>query len=126
MKMPNSVLYVVVILATLVPLCGCSSKTMEEKPVPFKMTVHDVFYIKTLDRVIVTGVIETGSVRTGDKLAVKTANGTVAVVVQKLEHPKRPNVSEAHTGQDIGLMLQGIGKDQVASGDVVVAREEEH
>lgn len=44
-----------------------------------------MFYIKSLDRVIVTGVIEGGSVRTGDRLAVKTANGTVAVVVQNLE-----------------------------------------
>ena len=124
--MPNNVLCVVVIPATLTLLCGCSSKTAKEKPAPFRMTVHDVFYIKTLDRVIVTGVIESGSVRTGDKLEVKTVNGMVAVVVEKLEHPKKPDVSEAHTGQDIGLTLQGIGKDQVASGDIVVAREEEH
>lgn len=114
------------VIAAVVPFAGCSSEGHEDKPMPFKMTVQDVFYIKTLDRVIVTGVIEEGSVRTGDKLAVNTAKGIVPVVVQKLEHPKEANISEAHKGQDIGLMLQGITKEQVVSGDIVVAREREH
>lgn len=121
--MKNDLLSVAVLVAALVVCGGCSPK--KEFP-PFKLQIQNVFYIKTLDRVIVTGVVDTGSVRPGDKVVVKTATAMIPVVVEKLEHPKKENVSEARAGEDIGLMLQGITKEQVASGDVVVTREDGH
>jgi translation elongation factor EF-Tu-like GTPase len=123
MEMRNHPLYALVLVACAVLSAGCSPK---EDPVTFRLPVQHVFYIKTLDRVIVTGVIDAGSVRAGDQLAVQTAAGVIPVVVDKLEHPKKENVFEARAGEDIGLMLQGITKEQVASGDVVVAREQGH
>ena len=84
----------------------------------FKMKVDNVFFIKSLNRVIVTGVVAQGSVKVGDDLVVKTASGDIPVRVEKLEHP-RQILTAASKGQDVGLMLTGIGKEQVRDGDFV-------
>jgi len=101
---------------------ACSRRAPAVSNTPFRMTVQNVFFIKTVERVIVTGVVSQGAVHAGDKLIVQTKAGPIAVVVEKLEHPKMTNMTEAVAGQDVGLMLSGIGKEQVAAGDEIVSK----
>jgi len=95
-----------IILSLMTP--GCSET--------FKLKVDDVFYIKTIDRVIVTGSVTSGSVKPGDRLAVRSGGTTVPVTVERLEHPQRKIESTAK-GDRVGLVLVGIRKDQVKAGD---------
>jgi translation elongation factor EF-1alpha len=90
---------------------GCGSET-------FKLKVDDVFYIKTIDRVIVTGSVTSGSVKPGDRLTVRSGGTTLPVTVERLEHPQR-KIESAAKGDQVGLVLVGIRKDQVRAGDFV-------
>jgi elongation factor Tu len=85
----------------------------------FKFKVDNVFYIPTIDRVIVTGTVSSGSVKSGDKLIVRSGSTDIPVTVERLEHPTR-KVESAATGDQVGLVLVGIRKDQVRSGDLVL------
>jgi selenocysteine-specific translation elongation factor len=97
-------------LSLMTPGCGDSS---------FKFRVDDVFYITTIDRVIVTGTVSSGSAKAGDKLIVRIGSTDIPVTVERFEHPTR-KVESAATGDQVGLVLVGIRKDQVRSGDFVL------
>src|SRR5213075_288523 len=88
---------------------GCGRET-------FKLKVDDVFYIKTIDRVIVTGSVSSGSVKPGDRVMVRSGGAAVPVTVERLEHPRR-KIESAAKGDQVGLVLVGIRKDQVKAGD---------
>ena len=88
----------------------------------FSFTVHDVFYIKPpVDRVILTGVVDDGTVRVGDELIVHPQRGPVTVTLDMIEHPEgRPQ--SASKGDQVGLRLVGIRKEQPNRGDRVTAK----
>ena len=92
---------------------GCGSET-------FKLKVDHVFYIRTIDRVIVTGSVTSGSVKPGDRLTVRTGDTAVPVTVERLEHPQR-KIERAARGDQVGMVLSGIHQDQVRPGDFVEA-----
>jgi elongation factor Tu len=94
----------------MTPGCGDSS---------FSLRVDHVFYIITIDRVIVTGTVSSGSVKPGDELIVCNENTDIPVTVERLDHPTR-KIESAATGDQVGLVLLGIHKDQVRSGDLVL------
>jgi selenocysteine-specific translation elongation factor len=87
--------------------------------ISFKFKVDDVFYVTTIDRVIVTGTVSSGIVKPGDKLIVRNGSTDISVTVERLEHPTR-KVESAAAGDQVGLVLVGIRKDQVRSGDIVL------
>ncbi|HEV3384704.1 MAG TPA: TIR domain-containing protein [Gemmata sp.] len=89
-------------------------------PGPFLFTVEEFFHIKPpVDRVILVGTIIEGSVRVGDSLLVRCKGGDVPVVVESIEaFGDQPQ--QADKGQQIGLKLTGIHKDQPTRGDLVV------
>jgi hypothetical protein len=85
-------------------------------------TVEHVFYIKPpVDRVIVVGTIADGTVRVGDHLVVRTKAGPVAVSVENIESIRQGDLTQASKGQQVGLRLTGVRKDQVIAGDRVTA-----
>jgi selenocysteine-specific elongation factor len=84
----------------------------------FSLRVENVFYIKTIDRVIVTGTVSSGTVKPGDRLTVRRGGTAIAVTVERLEHPQL-KLESASKGQPVGLVLLGIRKDQVTAGDVL-------
>src|SRR5262249_12713796 len=90
---------------------GCGNET-------FKLKVENVFYIKTIDRVIVTGSVSSGTVKAGDHLVVRSGSTSLPVTVERFEHPKF-KLKSASKGQPVGLVLVGINKDQVRDGDLV-------
>ncbi len=105
-------LYVLGFLATICFMAtGCGNET-------FKLRVENVFYIKTIDRVIVTGSVASGTVKAGDHLVVRSRGTSLPVTVERLEHPKL-KLESASKGQAVGLVLAGINNDQVRDGDSV-------
>jgi translation elongation factor EF-Tu-like GTPase len=105
-------LYILSFLTTISLLAtGCGKET-------FKLRVENVFYIKTIGRVIVTGSVSSGTVRAGDHLIVRSGTTALPVTVERLEHPKL-KLESATKGQAVGLVLVGINKDQVRDGDSV-------
>jgi translation elongation factor EF-1alpha len=85
-----------------------------------QFTVEDVFYIKPpVDRVILVGTITQGTVFTGQKATVRTANGPVEVVVEEIDAFTQNNLKKASKGDQVALRLTGIKKDEPSRGDKV-------
>jgi hypothetical protein len=89
---------------------------------PMDFTIEHVFYIKPpVDRVILVGTINEGRVRVGDSLIVHTAAGPVDVTLDNIETIQQGDLKIASKGQQVGLRLTKIRKDQAAAGDKVTA-----
>lgn len=99
-------------------LFGCSGKTTPTVA-PFRFQVEHVFYIKPpVDRVILVGVVREGAIKVGDRVTVGCRNGDVNVTIDGIESIGQ-ELKQAGVGQQVGLKLQGIDKDQPNAGDWV-------
>ncbi|MGD8627871.1 MAG: elongation factor Tu [bacterium] len=86
---------------------------------PFLMSVEDVFSI-TGRGTVATGRVERGKVKVGDKVervGIKETANTVVTGVEMF----RKLLDEAHAGDNVGLLLRGMGKDEIERGMVIVA-----
>ncbi len=83
----------------------------------FLMPVEDVFTI-TGRGTVVTGRIEQGIIHTGDKMAMIGIRDTVETVVTGVEM-FRKIMDEGQAGDNVGLLLRGIGREDVERGMVV-------
>jgi selenocysteine-specific translation elongation factor len=94
---------------------------METTPesVRFRMPIDDAFALKIPGKVVVVGKIAEGEVRRGDRLKVKNGKDEIVVEVEGLEAFGAP-VSIGRTGNNIGIMLVGVTKDQIGSGATLV------
>jgi len=85
---------------------------------PFLMPVEDVFSI-TGRGIIVTGRIETGMIRTGDELQLiglgEKERKTVCTGVEMF----RKILDYAQAGDNVGLLLRGIDKEEIKRGQVL-------
>jgi translation elongation factor EF-Tu-like GTPase len=81
----------------------------------FGMTVADVFTI-TGKGVVVTGRIESGTVSVGDEACLTGKGGTRTVTINGIEHFREVRES-AKAGDDVGLLLDGVEKSDVAKKD---------
>ena len=86
---------------------------------PFLMPVEDVFTI-TGRGTVVTGRIERGIVRTGDSVELVGLGSDVKTVVTGVEM-FRKTLDEGQAGDNAGLLLRGVGKEQVERGMVLSA-----
>jgi elongation factor Tu len=86
---------------------------------PFLMPVEDVFSI-TGRGTVGTGRVERGKVKVGDtveRVGIKETRKTVVTGVEMF----RKILDEAQAGDNIGLLLRGIEKDELERGMVVAA-----
>jgi translation elongation factor EF-Tu-like GTPase len=79
-----------VLFAGTLAVIGCaggSSMPKPASPLPsFTFTVQEVFYIKPpVDRVILVGIVNEGTVRVGDQLTVSCRDGDVKVQLEVIE-----------------------------------------
>ena len=86
---------------------------------PFLMPVEDVFTI-TGRGTVVTGRIGRGMVRTGDSVELVGLGSDVKTVVTGVEM-FRKTLDEGQAGDNAGLLLRGVGKEQVERGMVISA-----
>ena len=92
-----------------------------EKPteLPFRMPIQDVYNITGIG-VVPVGRIETGVLKAGDKVIVtpgregKGVNAEVKSI--EMHHEQMP---KAEPGDNVGLSVRGIGKKDIARGDVM-------
>lgn len=86
---------------------------------PFLMSVEDVFSI-TGRGTVATGRVEKGKVKVGDNVEIIGITDTRKSVVTGIEM-FRKLLDEAQAGDNIGMLLRGIEKNQVERGQVIAA-----
>jgi elongation factor Tu len=86
---------------------------------PFLMPIEDVFSI-TGRGTVGTGRIERGVVHTGDKVEIVGIRPTQNTVVTGVEM-FRKILDDGQAGDNVGLLLRGIGKDDLERGMVICA-----
>jgi elongation factor Tu len=84
---------------------------------PFLMPVEDVFSIKGRGTVV-TGRIETGVVKVGEEIEIVGIKATAKSVVTGVEMFHQ-QLEQGQAGDNVGLLLRGIEKDDVQRGQVL-------
>lgn len=84
---------------------------------PFLMPVEDVFSIKGRGTVV-TGRIERGMVKVNEEVEIIGLKATQKTVVTGVEM-FRKQLDEGQAGDNVGLLLRGVEKDQVERGQVI-------
>jgi len=86
---------------------------------PFLMPIEDVFSI-TGRGTVVTGRVEQGMLETGTKVEIVGIRDLQETTVTGVEM-FRKLLDEARAGDNVGLLLRGVGKEDVERGQVVAA-----
>jgi elongation factor Tu len=86
---------------------------------PFLLLVENVLTI-TGRGTVVTGAVERGTVRTGDRVSVLGPDQDIETVVTGLETFGKP-MESAEAGDNVALLLRGVERDRVRRGHVVAA-----
>lgn len=92
-----------------------------EKPVdlPLRVPLQDVYSITGIG-VVPVGRVETGVMKVGDKVIVMPAReGTGVTGEVKSIEMHHEQIKEAEPGDNIGFSVRGIGKKDIARGDVL-------
>lgn len=84
---------------------------------PFLMPIEDVFSIKGRGTVV-TGKISRGKVKVGDTIEIVGLKETKSTTVTGVEM-FRKQLDEGIAGDNVGILLRGIEKDQVERGQVL-------
>lgn len=84
---------------------------------PFLMPVEDVFSIKGRGTVV-TGRVERGKVKVNEEIEIIGFGDTRKTVVTGVEMFRR-SLDEGQAGDNVGLLLRGIEKDDVERGQVL-------
>jgi elongation factor Tu len=109
----KSILKLVEALDTAIP------EPKRELDKPFLMSVEDVFTI-TGRGTVATGRIERGRVKVGDAVEIVGIQETRKSVVTGIEM-FRKIMDEAQAGDNVGILLRGIEKEQIERGQVICA-----
>ncbi len=84
---------------------------------PFLMPIEDVFSISGRGTVV-TGRVERGVIRPGDEVEIVGLRPTIKTVATSVEM-FRKILDEGLPGDNIGVLLRGVGKDEVERGQVL-------
>ncbi|MCC6048160.1 MAG: elongation factor Tu [Thermodesulfobacterium sp.] len=84
---------------------------------PFLMPIEDVFSISGRGTVV-TGKVERGVLRPGEEVEVVGLRPTIKTVATSIEMFRKV-LDEALPGDNIGVLLRGVGKDDVERGQVL-------
>ena len=86
---------------------------------PFLLAVEDVFSI-TGRGTVATGRVERGTVKVGDNIEIVGIKDTQKSVVTGIEM-FRKLLDDARAGDNVGILLRGIEKNQIERGQVICA-----
>ncbi|MFH1972527.1 MAG: translation elongation factor EF-1 subunit alpha [archaeon] len=92
-----------------------------EKPtgLPLRLPIQDVYNITGIG-VVPVGRVESGVMKVGDKVIIVPAReGTGVVGECKTIEMHHEQVKEAEPGDNVGFSVRGIGKKDIAKGDVL-------
>ncbi|OGG15059.1 translation elongation factor Tu [Candidatus Gottesmanbacteria bacterium RIFCSPHIGHO2_01_FULL_39_10] len=85
---------------------------------PFLMPVEDVFSIKGRGTVV-TGRVERGKAKVNEEMEIVGMKDSTKTVITGVEM-FRKTLDEAQAGDNVGLLLRGLEKDDVERGQVVI------
>src|ERR1700677_4685080 len=88
-----------------------------EKEKPFLMPIEDIFSIQGRGTVV-TGRIEQGVCKVGEEMEIVGFRDTRKTVVTGVEMFKKL-LDEGRAGDNVGLLLRGVEKDEVERGQVI-------
>ena len=84
----------------------------------FTFTVQHVFYIKPpVDRVMLVGIVEQGTVRPGDGVFIHASGKVLRATVEAIERIRAGQIPSAKAGDQVALRFAGVPADQVKPGD---------
>jgi elongation factor Tu len=86
---------------------------------PFLMAIEDVFTISGRGTVV-TGRVERGKIKAGDEVEIVGFAPTRKTVATSLEMFRKV-LDDSVAGDNVGVLLRGIGKDEVERGQVLAA-----
>jgi elongation factor Tu len=92
---------------------------VRETDKPFLMPVEDVFTISGRGTVA-TGRVERGIIKTGQEVEILGLRETRKTVVTGVEM-FRKTLDEGQAGDNVGLLLRGVNRDEVERGQVIAA-----
>ncbi len=92
---------------------------LREVDKPFLLSVEDVFSI-TGRGTVATGRIERGAVHTGDEVEIVGIHPETKKTVVTGVEMFRKILDEGQAGDNVGLLLRGIGRKEIERGQVVV------
>jgi translation elongation factor EF-Tu-like GTPase len=84
----------------------------------FRMPVQDIFSIQGRGTVV-TGRIESGTVRVGMQVNVVRDGGVATTTTVTGVEMFRKVLDSAGAGDNVGLLLEGLGKEELHQGDVI-------
>ena len=87
----------------------------------FRMTVADVFFIRRRGTVV-TGQIESGTLNVNDEIYIRRPNSSKQVTVTGIEM-FRKILDQAKAGDNVGVLLRDITKQEVEKGDVLLGSD---
>ena len=86
----------------------------------FELTVEDVFSISGRGTVV-TGRVSRGELSQGDRVLIRCRDGRVQESRVGGIEAFRKTMKTARAGEIVGVLLQGVTKDQVGRGDTFTA-----
>ncbi|MHB1219365.1 MAG: elongation factor Tu, partial [Alphaproteobacteria bacterium] len=86
---------------------------------PFLMPIEDVFSISGRGTVV-TGRVERGIVKVGDEIEIVGLKATAKTVVTGIEM-FRKLLDQGEAGDNVGVLLRGVGREDVERGQVLAA-----
>lgn len=99
-------------------LNGSYAKQVDDSD--FQMTVDDVMTVSGR-RTVALGEVQRGAVRVGDQIIISGRQGRLTARVRALEK-FREIIDTAHTGDYIGVTMEGVTKEQIEQGDLLLKR----
>ena len=90
---------------------------VRETSKPFLMPIEDVFSIKGRGTVV-TGRVESGTLKVNDEVEIVGLHDSKKTIVTGIEM-FRKMLDEAQAGDNVGVLLRGIGKDDVERGQIL-------
>jgi len=87
----------------------------------FRMTVNDVFFIRGRGTVV-TGQIESSTLNVNDEIYLRRSNSSQKVTVNGIEM-FRKILDQAKAGDNVGILLRDITKQEVEKGDVLLGSD---
>ncbi|MDG1154219.1 MAG: elongation factor Tu [Alphaproteobacteria bacterium] len=85
---------------------------------PFSMAVEDVFSISGRGTVV-TGRIDTGTVKVGEDIEIVGLRDTLKTTCTGVEMFQKELPDGGQAGDNVGLLLRGVGKEEVERGQVL-------
>jgi elongation factor Tu len=85
----------------------------------FRMTVYDVFYIRGRGTVV-TGQVEAGTLKLSDEINISRPGSASRTVVVAGIEMFRKQMTQAQAGDNVGVLLRGIDKQDVQRGDTLM------